>query len=250
MLKDFLSSIKAYWEAWTILVDKKLWLYLWIPGLISLVYGLVVGVSIWYFSDNVRDFVFTILPSDSNSKIWTKISSGLLSFGMATTGVVVYKYIIMIILSPLLSSLSRRVEEAVAGYSMSYQSESDATAWQDLLRAAGFGFRQFIKEILITFVILLIGLVPILGFLVGPLVWIVQAMYAGFFSMDFSLNRYFSAQGSGDYIRKNLGFSLGIGAVFMLLVMIPVIGLFFAPSLSVAAATLKTIPRVYRTSFA
>lgn len=79
--------------------------------------------------------------------------------------------------------------------------------------------------------------------------FLVQAMYVGFSNLDFTLNRYFSINGSVDFIRKNLGFSLGNGVAFMLIIMIPVVGLFFAPTLGAAAATLKAVPRIYRPSF-
>lgn len=250
MIKDLLSAVKAYWEAWTIIVDKKLWAYLFIPGLISVFYGLLVGVSAWYWSDNLHDIIYTIFPSDSNSRILSKISSGLINVGIATTGVVLYKYVILVMLAPLLTSLSRRVEEAVSGYSVSYKNESDETTIHDFIRAGSFGLRKFIKELLFTTGFVLLGFVPFLGFLAAPGIFIIQAMYVGFCTMDFTLSRYFSISGSADFIRKNLGFSFGIGAIFMLLILIPVIGLFFAPSLSVAAATLKTAPRVFRPTYA
>lgn len=250
MFKDIVSAIKAYWEAWTIVVDKKLWAYLFIPGLISVFYGLLVGVSAWYWSDNLKEIVHAIIPSDSDSKVLSKITNGLINVGIATTGVVIYKYVILFLVSPLLAGLSRRVEEAVAGYSFSMKDESDETTINDFTRSALFSLKTFSKELLFTFIFILFGLVPILGLLAGPAIFIVQAMYVGFCAMDFTLNRYFTISGSAGFIRQNLGFTFGIGLVFMLLIMIPVVGLFFAPTLSVAAATLKTAPRVFRTSFA
>ena len=250
MIRDMIASFKAYWEAWTIIVDKKLWLYLFFPGLISLFYGLIVGFSAWYWSDNLKDLVFTVLPSDSDSRIWNKISSGIVGVGIATTGVVLYKYVILMILSPILSGLSRRVEEAVVGYSISYRKETDETVIKDYARSVQFGLRNWIKEFFFTVAVLLLGLIPLMGYIAAPFIFIIQAMYVGFSTLDFTLGRYFSINGSIDFIRKNLGFSLGNGIAFMLIIMIPVVGLFFAPSLGTAAATLKAVPRIYRPSFA
>ncbi|MEP7321586.1 MAG: EI24 domain-containing protein [Saprospiraceae bacterium] len=250
MIRDLVSSFKAYWEAWTIIVDKKLWLYLFVPGLISVFYGLLVGFSAWYWSDNVRNLIQMALPLDSNLKIMHKISSGFIGVGIATTGVVLYKYVILVLLSPFLSALSKRVEEAVIGYSISYKKETHDTGLYDIGRSALFGFRSFVKEMLITFTIVLIGLFPFMGFIGAPLIFLVQSMYVGFSNLDFSLNRYFGIGGSLDFIRKNLGFSFGNGIAFMLLLMIPIVGLFFAPSLGAAAATLKAVPRIYRTTYA
>ena len=250
MVRDIIAAFKAYWEAWTIIVDKKLWLYLFVPGLISLFYGIFVGFSAWYWSDNLRDLIHTALPMDSDSKLFSKINSGLIGVGIATTGVVIYKYVILILLSPLLSSLSKRVEEAVIGYSVSYKRDSNETAIADLSRASLFGVRCFVKEILFTLCILVVGLVPHLSYFAAPLIFLVQALYVGFTNFDFSLHRYFSIHGSVDFIRKNLGLSLGNGIAFMLIIMVPVVGLFFAPSLGTIAATLKAVPRIYRPTFA
>ncbi|MBK7371048.1 MAG: EI24 domain-containing protein [Saprospiraceae bacterium] len=249
MIRDLVASFKAYWEAWKIIVDQKLWLYLFIPGLISLFYGLLVGFSAWYWSDNLKDFVFNVLPSGSNSKILSRITSGFLGIGIATTGVVVYKYVILSALSPILMGLSKRVEEAVMGYSISYKKETNMSTLDDLGRSILFGLRNFVKEFGITLIILILSLITILGFIAAPIIFLVQAMYVGFSNLDFTLNRYFSINGSVDFIRKNLGFSLGNGVAFMLIIMIPVVGLFFAPTLGAAAATLKAVPRIYRPSF-
>lgn len=250
VFKDIVSAIKAYWEAWTIIVDKKLWAYLFIPGLISVFYGLLVGVSAWYWSDNLKEIVHSIIPSDSDSKVLSKITNGFINVGIASTGVVLYKYIILFLVAPLFASLSRRVEESVAGYSMSLKNESDETTINDFTRSAIFSFKTFTKEVVFTLGFILIGLIPVFGILAGPAIFIVQAMYVGFCAMDFTLNRYFTISGSAGFIRQNLGFTFGVGLIFMLLIMIPVVGLFFAPTLSVAAATLKTAPRVFRSSYA
>ncbi len=250
MIKDLVASFKAYWEAWTIIVDKKLWLYLFLPGLISLFYGLFVGFTAWYWSDNLKDLVFTALPMDSDSKVWAKLTSGFISVGIASTGVVVYKYVILVLLSPILNALSRRVEEAVVGYSISYKKESNETAIHDFGRAALSATRNFLKEMLLTLAILIIGLVPILGVVAAPLIFLLQSLFVGYTNLDFALNRYFSINSSVDFIRKNMGLSLGNGIAFMLIIMIPVVGLFFAPSLGTAAATLKAVPRIYRPTYA
>ncbi len=250
MLRDLVTSFKAYWEAWTIIVDKKLWMYLVIPGLISLFYGLTVGFTAWYWSDNLKDLIYTILPTDSNSRILSKITSGIVGVGIATTGVVIYKYVIMILLSPILNGLSRRVEEAVIGYSISYRKESDETVLKEYSRSLQFGLRNFLKEILFTCGLLIIGLIPFMGYVATPAIFLIQAMYAGYVNLDFTLGRYFSINGSIDFIRKNFGFSLGNGIAFFLIIMIPVVGLFFAPTLGTAAATLKSVPRIYRPSIA
>lgn len=250
MLKEIGASFKAYWEAWKIIVDKKLWWYLIIPGAISLFYGLTVGMTAWYWHDDVKKIILSALPFDSDSRILHKLQAGFIGISLATSSVVLYKYVINVILSPLLSALSRRVEESVVGYHMSYKKESDESAIKDFARATTFGFRNFLKEAGFTILFLLIGLIPPLGFLAAILIFLVQALYVGYCNNDFTLSRYFGINGSIDFNRSNRYMILGNGIVFMLIVMIPVVGLFFAPTLATAAATLSSVPRVYRPTYA
>ncbi len=250
MLKELGSAFKAYWEAWKIIVDKKLWWYLIIPGAISLFYGLTVGMTAWYWHDDIQKIVSGVLPANTDSRIFQKIQTWFIGISLATSSVVLYKYVINVLLSPILSALSRRVEESVAGYHISYKKETDETVLKDFSRAILFGFRNFIKEAGFTVLFLLIGLIPALGFVATLLIFLIQALYVGYCNHDFTLSRYFSIKGSIDFNRTNKILALGNGIAFMLIVMIPVVGLFFAPTLATAAATLSSVPRVYRPTYA
>ena len=96
-------------------------------------------------------------------------------------------------------------------------------------------------ELLLTIPILLLGLLPVIGLLSTVLLFLVQAYYAGFGNMDYTLERHFNYKDSLNFVRKHRGVAVGNGIVFMLFLLIPIIGVIFVLPLSVTAASVKTV---------
>ncbi len=96
-------------------------------------------------------------------------------------------------------------------------------------------------ELVLTIPILLLGLLPIIGLFSTVLLFLVQAYYAGFGNMDYTLERHFNYKDSLNFVRKHRGIAIGNGIVFMLFLLIPVIGIILVLPLSVTAASTKTI---------
>ena len=69
----------------------------------------------------------------------------------------------------------------------------------------------------------------------------VQAYYAGFGNMDYTLERHFKYRESVKFIRRHRGIAIGNGLVFILFLIIPVIGVILVLPMSVTAASIKTV---------
>jgi CysZ protein len=69
----------------------------------------------------------------------------------------------------------------------------------------------------------------------------VQAYYAGYGNLDYFMDRRYTVKESINFIGNNKGVALGNGIGFLLLLAVPLIGVFLAPTLGVAAATLSGI---------
>ena len=96
-------------------------------------------------------------------------------------------------------------------------------------------------ELLLTIPILLIGFIPIIGIASSVLLFLVQAYYAGFGNMDYTLERHFKYDESIKFVKQHRGLAVGNGIVFMLFLLIPVIGIILVLPLSVTAASTETV---------
>ena len=76
-----------------------------------------------------------------------------------------------------------------------------------------------------------------------PLIFTIQAYYAGRGNMDFILERRFSVRPSLRMSKKYKWLALGNGVVYMLLIS-TIIGVFFAPILSVVGLTIELVSRL------
>src|SRR5690554_8052550 len=73
------------------------------------------------------------------------------------------------------------------------------------------------------------------------LLFLVQSYYAGFGNMDYTLERHFKYAESIQFVKKNRGLAIGNGIVFMLVLLIPVVGIILVLPLSVTAASTETL---------
>ena len=73
------------------------------------------------------------------------------------------------------------------------------------------------------------------------LLFLLQAYYAGFGNMDYTLERYYMFNDSVRFVQKNRGVAIGNGIGFLLLLLIPVIGVILVLPLSVTASTISTV---------
>ena len=90
----------------------------------------------------------------------------------------------------------------------------------------------------------MLGLIPAIGIFSTVLLFLMQAYFAGFGNMDYTLERHFNYKDSVKFVRKNRGMATGNGIVFMLFLFIPVVGAILVLPFSVTAATIETIKKI------
>ena len=96
-------------------------------------------------------------------------------------------------------------------------------------------------ELLLTIPIILIGFIPVIGIISSVLLFLAQSYYAGFGNMDYTLERHFKYRESIEFVKRNRGLAIGNGIVFMLVLLIPIVGIILVLPLSVTAASTETL---------
>lgn len=238
MLKNIFNGIKAYAGAFELISKLKLWQYFVIPIIISVVTATAIGLSAYGFSDNIGQFIAKIWIWDWGKDTFAVISEIFGGILILALGLILYKHIIMALSAPFMSPVSEKIEAHLIGKNHEHR---NTTFGQQLWRGIRINVRNLWMELWLTLVIILISFIPVIGWFTSLLLFVVQAYYAGFGNMDYTLERHFEYKKSVAFVRKHRGIAIGNGIVFILFLFIPIIGVILVLPLSVTAASTKTL---------
>lgn len=243
MIQSFLDGVLAYGKAISYLSKKGLWRFAFVPGLLSLVLGLGIGAIAWSGSDNLGQWLFSWYPFSFGSGLLSNLSNWLGGLMILTTGLIIYKHLVIILVSPFMSPLSQKIEEQLRGQQGTYEGFQMNRALKELWRGLLMALRNITRELLFVIPLFFLSFIPGVGIVATVLLFAVQAFYAGFGNMDYTLERHFNIRDSVHFVRNNRGLALGIGTVFLLLLATG-IGFLIAPPLAAVAGTLETAKRL------
>jgi CysZ protein len=239
MFKNILKGLEAYSGTFALISKLKLWKYFAIPIVISIVTALTIGITAYGLSDNIGRFISSIWPWDFGKETFTSISTFIGAIVIIAIGLILYKHIIMALSAPFMSPVSEKIETHLTG--IEKHQHRNTTFGQQLWRGIRINLRNLGKELLITIPILMLKFIPVINIFSTVLLFLVQAYYAGFGNMDYTLERHFKYGESVQFVRKYRGIAIGNGIVFILLLLVPVVGIVLVLPLSVTAASLKTV---------
>lgn len=238
-MTPILNGIKAYTGALALISKLKLWKYFFIPIIISIITASLIALSAYGLSDNIGRIIAQIWPWEFGKDTFTSVSTFIGGIVVIAIGLILYKHIIMAFSAPFMSPVSEKIEAHLTG--VKNHNHRNTSFQEQLWRGIRINFRNLIKELLITIPLLLLKFIPVINlFSIGILV-LVQAYFAGFGNMDYTLERHFKYRESLQFVRKNRGVAIGNGLVFILFLIIPVIGVILVLPLSVTAASIQTV---------
>ncbi len=246
MIKNIISGIKAYFGAFSLISKLKLWKYFAIPMLISFVTFIVIFTSAYGLSDNIGGFISKIWIWDWGKDTFSSISNFIGGLIVLVIGIILFKHIIMALSAPFMSPVSEKIEAHFTGNLP--HSHRDTTFMQQLWRGIRINGRNLFMELLLTIPILLLKFIPIVNIFSTILLFMVQAYYAGFGNMDYTLERHFQYKDSLQFVRKHRGLAIGNGIIFILCLLIPVLGVILVLPLSVTAASTRTVEAIQLTN--
>ncbi len=227
---QFVLGIKSFYEAAIFIAKHRLWLYFIAPLLLSVgIYYLGeyyddLSKEVEVEAENMRQLMFALM-----GKLFYKLLFYL--FHEST------KYIVIMVLSPIIALLSEKVEEILTGNEYPF-------VWKYYINDVKRGLRinavSLVQEYAIFIVWLIIAFfIPGLSFLNPFVAYFIGLYYYGFGFMDYvNERRRLDVSQSVFFTRKHFGLAFGIGVVYSSMFMIPYAGVVIAPVLGMVATTL------------
>jgi len=233
MIVSVARGVFSYIEAFGFIFRAGLVRYFLYSGIIGLAILGVFGGIVYTTFGPIGAWLVSWLPWDIelNSSFggWVSVLLGSVLF------LSVFKYLVLIFTAPIMSALSAKVEYEIDPYSTRLKNGSFI---KEMARGLRVSIRNVLRELSLTLVMLLIGVIPVLTIVSGPVILIIQSYFAGFGNLNLWAERHLSYRDTLHFMRTNKGMCIGNGIVFVFLLAIPVIGVFLAPPLATIAGTL------------
>lgn len=239
-IKNINLGLRSYITAWHFLSKHQLWyLAIW-SGLINAVLvcgGLYLAIEL---SDSLTQFLFAWFGHTILESSWLyKIAWIALLIPTVALQLKLYKYLAIIVLSPLLGYAAEKVQ-----FIIDNQIERKFTwniFFKNIKRSMYISGRSFIIELLLTSACFILVFIPLLNVFMPIILILVESYFIGFAMLDYRHEYHQnSAQYSIEWSSKNKGITIGIGLGWFLLLLIPILGWVLAPILSVTAAGLAS----------
>ncbi|PQB05539.1 EI24 domain-containing protein [Aureitalea marina] len=238
MIGSILDGIKAYGVSFRLLGELGLWRYFFVPMGISLFIAANIILATWGWSDNLGEWIAGIWVWDWGKVTFAVISEILGGVIIFILGLIVYKHLVMALSAPFMSPVSEAIEKHLNG---EVGGKLHKRFFPQLRRGIQINIRNLFMELLLSIPVLLLGFVPIIGVASTVLLFLLQSYYAGFGNMDYTLERHMSVKESIQFVKARRGLAIGNGVPFMLLLLIPIVGVILVLPLSVTASSYLTV---------
>lgn len=212
--KGLFFGLSSYKKAWSFVNANKLWWFFLIP--------IILFIGIYYLG-----FTFQGLKNS----VSTSTDDGMFLAAWKTFKIVFYgflelfifnfmRYIILLMMSPLLSIVSERVEHILTGNKYAFNLNQ---LIKDVKRSINLSIRNIIWELIIIAIISLfvylfllsLGLTEYYRYVTFPVTMFIAFYYYGFGFMDYiNERRRLNIEQSVVFVKQHKGFAVGLGLVF------------------------------------
>lgn len=245
MLKEIVISIQAYFKAHEFIQKHKLWRWIIIPGIL---YALLFAISMYFFSQSATAAI-EYLSTETGLQGWiNRLHDSWIGFLFTMGGVILwlilmllyfslFKYIWLIIGSPVFSYLSERTASIIEGKTFDFQLKQYIS---DVIRGIKVAVRNTVWQLVYLISIILLSLFPLIGWISPIIAVLLECYYYGFSMLDYTCERRkMNMEKSIDFVSQHKGLAIGNGIVFYCFHAIPILGWVLAPAYAVIAATIS-----------
>lgn len=221
------------------------WKYIFHPGYLKyIVFGTIISILLFMGFSFGLEAVSSILAGKISAIMpgsWAQ-ESAVFSWLIRILGFIVllgvFKYFVLIVMGPLLSAMSEKLELSLTQGSGQKKPLGFLTG---IMRSLRLNVSNLMREWFWSFGLLFLSFVPGLAFITTPILVLLQSYYAGFGIMDFYLERHAGVRDSRKIVSRHKWFSMTLGFLFIGVFALPFIGFVLAPVLCVIAATLYLV---------
>jgi CysZ protein len=245
LLKEIVIAIESYFRAHQFISKYRLWKWIILPGIFYMILFVIGMYFFWTSSDEVISYLTHSLGIDK----WLQRSgNALLSFFFMMGELMLrllmvffyfslFKYLFLIIGSPLFAYLSEKTESIIEGKDFPF---SWKQFMKDIARGVKLALRNTLWQTVYTISLLILSLFPVAGWITPLIGLFIECYYYGFSMLDYSCERHkLSPSESIAFISRHKGLAIGNGMVFYLMHLLPIVGWILAPAYAVVAATIS-----------
>lgn len=237
MLKEIIIAFQSFRDAHEFIRKNNLWAWVLLPGII---YTLLFFTGMYFFWTTANDNI-NWLSAELKIENWLQQqSSPLLSFFFLMAGLVLrlilfcvyfsfFKYLMLIIGSPLFALLSEKIESILQG-------KPHEIDWNDIRKHCWRSIRMSLRnagwQLVYLMALVVLALVPIVGWITPIIAILMDSYYYGFTMLDHSLAREpYTPSQSIHFLGRHKGLAIGNGIVFYIMhLVIP-----YAPAYAITA---------------
>ncbi len=249
--KELFLGFASYGKAIKLISKNGLGIYFLFPLLMLILFVIANSFITSGISESIKSYILDVSGLQDadflGSSIISFITAGFVSI---VSSILVFSllsfvggYAIIILMSPILSILSEKVDKILTGNNYPFSAEQ---TMRDIVRGILLALRNGLYSAGISILIFIAMLIPVIGMfvvIISPfLFFIVSSYFYGFSFMDYSNERYKrNIKESVRFIRQHKGVAIGNGIVFNLFLMVPWIGGYLAAFVSVLSVVAATI---------
>lgn len=230
------------WEDARLFIKQhRLFRWIIIPGIIYTLLFIAGMFIFWQSSDTVISWISSQLRIEA----WLQTAGNeWLSFLLVMTGVMLrlvlvlfyfsfFKYLILIIGSPLFAYLSEKTEAIIEGKEYTW---NWASIKKDCIRSIKLDLRNCGWQSVYLLALILLSLIPVAGWITPVIALIMECYYFGFSMLDYSFARAeLTPSQSIRFTGQHKGLAIGNGFLFYVMHILIIL----APAYAIIAATLS-----------
>lgn len=211
---DIGLGFRAFLEALRFIKEQRYYYFMVFPALLMLL--------IYWVGARILAHEIDIQVSNMNEITWMLFYL-LIEISLAVLMMKFAKYLVIAMLSPLISSISRKTEKKLTGKTYDF-------SWRQLVHDLKRAYRIILRNLLWEYTFfLVIFLVSYFGWEeprkspVFYLTFVIGFFYYGFGFLDYILERLkLDLDESVKFVRKHRGLAVTIGCIYSLMILVPV----------------------------